>query len=94
MSEEQAQIESRVIIDTGVHRAAIVVVEFADGQHAIPAFVVAHAGGRDAILAQAEELRDLTFEKFMKGFSASAVSEHLQSIQRRIISEHMRSLYR
>lgn len=70
-------------------------IEFADGWHMIPAWMVPHLGGTDKVLSEESmaAARSVTFEEFNRRFHNAASRETLGGIQKQIISSHLRRLY-
>lgn len=70
-------------------------IEFADGRHVIPRWMVAHLGGADKVTT-AESMaaaRLVTFEEFSRRFHAAAGREALNGIQNQVIASHLRKLF-
>jgi hypothetical protein len=69
-------------------------MEFADGYHIIPQWMVAHLGGTDAVTSpeSAAKARKVTFEEFNQKFHAAVSRKALQDVHKSIINTHLRGL--
>lgn len=63
---------------------------FADGEHAIPGFMVAQMGGAEEVQACAGALSQITFAEFARAFGDEQAGSYLQRFQAGILSEHFR----
>ena len=73
--------------NTGVRRAKPLRLQFADGEHAVPDWVVAEMG-EETLLAIAADLAHHTFEEFSTSFSRQLASERLAGFQESFIAAH------
>lgn len=79
---------------TGATVPEPIAIEFGDGMHTVPGWVVAQLGGPDALKGAARELRQATFEQFMQSVGDERAAEYLNKIQADIFSAHMRGMWR
>jgi len=80
----------------GERRSSDVSTEFADGMHTIPAWMVAHLGGTDAVVSpdSRAKFRSVTFEQMVRAFHARVAGETLRGVQGQIVRDHMRNIQR
>jgi len=76
--------------NTGARRAKPLRLRFADGEHAVPGWVVAYMG-EEELLAIAGDLAQHTFEEFSATISQQQASERLNSFQASVIAGHFGS---
>jgi hypothetical protein len=67
-------------------------VEFADGQRPVPAYIVAHLGGPEALGRQAAGLRLITYESFIKAFNEEVERDRLNQLQSAFVAGHFQRL--
>jgi hypothetical protein len=86
--------ESPFVFSSGNPNSDPVNMEFADGWHIIPKWLVAHLGGTDAVTSpeSVAKARTVTFEEFNRRFHAAVSRTALKDVHNSIISNHMRSL--
>lgn len=73
--------------NAGARRAKPMRLLFADGEHAVPGWVVAEMG-EQTLLAIAADLAQHTFEEFSTSFSRQLASERLGGFQDSFIAAH------
>lgn len=73
--------------NAGARRAKPMLLRFADGEHAVPAWVVAEMG-EATLLAIAADLAQHTFEEFSTSFSRQIASERMERIQSSFVAAH------
>lgn len=62
-------------------------IEFRDGRHAVPAHLA-------ALIVSVPDTWTLTYEEAIAAVNRMALTEHLNKIQREVVSEHMVRLRR
>ncbi len=75
---------------------AAVELEFADGRHVVPEWVVAHLGGVDKVTApeSVAVAARLTFEEFMRAFYHTVAHATLSNFGKQIVRDHLTGLAR
>ncbi|MBA3241169.1 MAG: hypothetical protein H0T60_08070 [Acidobacteria bacterium] len=79
---------SNTYFNTGAASGRRVTVAFADGEHSVPAWVVAHIG-LEELQNDAASLKAISFEDFIAATVSELSSEHLRRFQSQFIARHM-----
>ncbi len=79
------------IFNTGQAVSSAVEIEFADGRHVVPEWLVAQLGGTTAVTSEASRAaaRQFTYEDFMRRFHSKVASATLSGIGKQIIRQHL-----
>jgi hypothetical protein len=75
------------IFNTGARRAKPMRILFADGEHAVPEWVVAEMG-EETLSGIAPALAQHTFEEFSASISRQLASERLSKVQASVFAAH------
>lgn len=73
--------------NSGARRTKPLSLVFADGEHAVPGWVVAEMG-EEELRASAAELEQITFEQFSASISQQLASERLSKVQASVFAAH------
>ncbi|MBI3654056.1 MAG: hypothetical protein HY231_23750 [Acidobacteria bacterium] len=81
------------VVSKGAPQSDGVMVEFADGWHIIPQWLVAHLGGTDAVLKPESQskAKAVTFEEFNRRFHSTVSSSALRQVHKTIVSNHLQA---
>jgi hypothetical protein len=87
---------SNFVFSGGAPESSNVILEFADGYHVIPKWLVAHLGGTEAVTSpeSMQKARTVTFEEFNRKFHSAVASKTLKTVQDNIVSSHLRQVAR
>ncbi len=78
-------------ISTGNAKAVPVMVTFADGEHQLEEWMVAHLGGTEKVdnTVFRQQAAEFTFQDFVAAFFNQAAEEQLSAIGQQIIHQHL-----
>ncbi|HEX8564123.1 MAG TPA: hypothetical protein VF648_00545 [Pyrinomonadaceae bacterium] len=88
--ENNQEKQNAIVSLGGAGQAEIVELEFADGLRAVPAYIVAHLGGRDALSARAEQFKNLSYDDFCSAFHNMVSADTLNRIQSSFVTSFLR----
>lgn len=74
----------------GVERLEPVTVEFADGERAVPGWIVSHYGGRRKLLDDAAVLGRLDYADFISSFDEAVEHDYLNKAAAEVVGNHFR----
>ena len=80
------------IFNTGAYISKGVTLRFADGEHAVPGWIVSHSGGEQLLRDNAGALAQITYADFIKAFNDETVSAGLRGVQDQILRDHFRRI--
>ena len=84
--EEISQTEEASIAFTGTEDDLS--IEFTDGVHAVPEYVVRGLGGAEKLKSIAENLKKVSYQDFMAGFRLTIEKRDLNEFQRKFVATH------
>ena len=71
-------------------RASFLEMEFLDGFHVVPEYIIRHLGGEDAVSRYEDYYRTITFHEFTGTFHRMVEADGLNRIQDKIVSDFLR----